>query len=143
MQDKADHGKRQPMGQRGVIWVEAGLGKWCPEDKREVQDGTGLEVETQGHHPGVYVQVPFCQGSCSTHALALFTQLSLESLARTELVSLGRPWVRHGVIFIVKRMFHVAFGVLQVGWKDGTRQQGWAGGGWRPWVLFFSSLPFF
>lgn len=57
-----------------------------------------------------------------THAL------SLEPLARTELVSLGGPWVR-GMIFRAKRMFYVAFGVLRVGWKDGTRQQGWAGGG--------------
>lgn len=62
-----------------------------------------------------------------THALGFFTQLSLESLAITELVSLGGPWVR-GEIFRAKRMFYVAFGVLRVGWKDGSRQQGWAGG---------------
>lgn len=46
-----------------------------------------------------------------THALGLFTQLSLESLARTELVSLGGPRVR-GTICRAKKMFHVAFGAL-------------------------------
>lgn len=45
-----------------------------------------------------------------THALGFFTQLSLESLAITELVSLGGPWVR-GEIFRAKRMFYVAFRV--------------------------------
>lgn len=39
-----------------------------------------------------------------THALGFFTQLSLESLARTELFFLGGPWMR-GVIFRAKRMF--------------------------------------
>lgn len=103
-------GRGSPWG-RGGIWVEADVGKWCPEDKREVQDGTGLEVETQDHHPGVCVQTPFCRGSYPTRALGLFTQLSLESLARTELVSLGGPWVG-GAIFRAKKMFHVAFEVL-------------------------------
>lgn len=96
-----------------MIWVEADVGKWCPEDKREVQDGTGLEVETQGHHAGVCVQAPFCQGSCPPLMLWACSHscLSLESLARTELVSLGGPRVR-GAICRAKKMFHVAFGVL-------------------------------
>lgn len=35
---------------------KADLGKWCPEDIGEVQDGAGLEVATQSHHPVVCLQ---------------------------------------------------------------------------------------
>lgn len=34
-------GSGSPLGRRG-IWVEADLGKWCPEGKRECEMGQGL-----------------------------------------------------------------------------------------------------
>lgn len=73
---------------------KADLGKWCPEDIGEVQDGAGLEVATQSHHPVVCLQAGrhlSVREALPTHALGLLTQLSLGSPARTDLASSGGP----------------------------------------------------
>lgn len=54
----------QPTGQ-GWTWVEVDLGKWHSEGRREVQDGAGLGVETQDHHPVVLRSSTFLSGRLS------------------------------------------------------------------------------
>lgn len=76
-----------PLG-GGGIWLEVDLGKWHSEGKREVQDGAGLRVETQDHHPVVLRSSTFLSGRLSQPMRWACSDSFLLSQARTELVSL-------------------------------------------------------